>query len=347
MRCHPFCRIVFLTMVLACACGLPPGYEAAEGPSQVRVSVSQGSLFVNGLNLQMPGPAQEVVKILGKPDRESRLANTILTWDNLGIYVHVEPESQQANQFTVAFGKGDMPFSPQRVFAGQVTLNELEVTPETTEEQLRTATSAGGGFWTSTHRGDDNRLIDLIIWPRKSVAAAGGATGGKEASATQNPRIMAVEDGDPLIQLAGDWALDGFVIGGGGSGFSGIKCGKISIAAPSASGVSVSTSCDDYGDYFFRLKQGSGARDFLLTVRSKIGISVEDIPIAYLDGQGWMGSRDQLLGATTQSITARVAAIAGRNWYGWTIEVLPTAELNGNPEEMKTAFLKADLTRRK
>ena len=352
MKYHLASRITLVAATLACASGLIPGCRAGQDPPQnlispkdTRVSISGGALYLNGVRLQLPGPAQEVVKILGKPDRESRLANTILTWDNLGIYVHVEPGSQQANQFTVVFGKEDMPFTSKKAFAGRVSIDETEITPEATAEQIKAATNASGEFFVSTLRGEGNRLVYFAIGSRKG--ASEGATAGKEAATSPNPRIMTAADGDPLIQLAGDWALDSFVVGGGGDGFSGDKCGNVTIASPDDGVVSVSASCGDAGDYSFRLKRGSEPQTYLITVKSKPGISIDDVPVAYVDGQGWIGSRDQRLDGATQSITARVAAIAGRNWYGWAIEVLPTSELNGNPEEMKIAYFKADLTRRK
>ena len=161
--------------------------------------------------------------------------------------------------------------------------------------------------------------------------------------------------GDLLGELAGDWDLTLFVIGGSEAFGGGPICRQrgrsgrpsVTIAPPSAGAVLFSASCDDRTDYVFRLKLDPGTQAYLITVKSKIGISVDDFPVAYFPGQGWRGARDQLVDGETQSITARVAPIEGRNWRGWRIEVLPTAAIDREAEGLKRRYLWTDLTRRK
>ena len=157
--------------------------------------------------------------------------------------------------------------------------------------------------------------------------------------------------GDPLSKLVGDWDLTVFVMGGGR--FGGPRCGKSDRPGPSAvtiaphgdSGVALAVACDDGSDYAFRLRHDAATHTYLITVKSKEGISVDDFPVAYVEGQGWKGARQQLVEGKEVSITATVAPIEGRNWNGWMIFVLPTADINRN--DIKTPYFRADLTRRK
>jgi len=81
-------------------------------------------------------------------------------------------------------------------------------------------------------------------------------------------------------------------------------------------------------------------------VKSTPGISVQDFPLAYAEGRGWEGERDQLVDGETQSVTALIAPIEGRLWYGWMIAVLPTEGV-GHEDDLKKPSFRVDLTRAK
>jgi hypothetical protein len=157
--------------------------------------------------------------------------------------------------------------------------------------------------------------------------------------------------GDPLSELVGDWRLTVFVMGGGQ--FGGPTCGTRDASGPPSvtlttspdSAIAFSVSCDDGSNYAFRLQHvATGA--YSLTVKSAVGISVEDLSVTYRDGQGWRGARDQQVAGKTQSVTAMVAPIEGRLWHGWMVAVLPTSGI-GREDDVKEPYFRADLTRRK
>lgn len=159
---------------------------------------------------------------------------------------------------------------------------------------------------------------------------------------------------DPLSKLAGAWGLTTSVIGAGE--FGGPKCGTsagsgpppVIIPSPSDGAVSLAAPCDNGGEYRFRLRHDSATQAYALTVESASRKSIEDFPVAYVDGKGWQRPRDQLVDAETQSVTALVAPIEGRNWYGWMIAVLPTAAVNAAElADIKKPYFRADLTRGK
>ena len=172
-----------------------------------------------------------------------------------------------------------------------------------------------------------------------------------------NPQTVAADD--PLGQLAGDWVVDGFVIGEGGHPMiPNSACGSVTVAPARGQDVSISVSCHDAGDYTLRLKHGSGGEAYLMTVKSKYGISIEDFPLEYVtdwigapvqDSKVWLGTRDQLVDNETVSVTAMMGRIEGRNWRGWRIAVLPTeaTKLPGGDEAVKKPYFFVDLTRRK
>jgi hypothetical protein len=55
--------------------------------------------------------------------------------------------------------------------------------------------------------------------------------------------------------------------------------------------VSLAVACSDGSDYAFRLKHDAATHAYLMTVKSKQGIGVDDFPVAYVEGQGWKGTQ--------------------------------------------------------
>ena len=129
---------------------------------------------------------------------------------------------------------------------------------------------------------------------------------------------------------------------------SAFKCREVMIATPADRTVSFSTTCEEAGEYNFRLTtHPSEAHTYLITVNSKVGVSVEGFPVTYVDGKGWHGEHDQLVNGETVSLTAKIQRIEGKRWYGWTAQVFPTSVLKLSIDEIKEPFFKIDLTRRK
>lgn len=182
----------------------------------------------------------------------------------------------------------------------------------------------------------------VALW----VVLAAAIIGSQPLPALQGAEATpaAGNQSDPLTKLAGKWGLTVFVMGAGQ--FGGPKCGKgrgpggppVTVAASSDGAVSFAALCDNASEYSFRLRHDSATQAYLLSVKSTPGISVQDFPLAYVEGQGWQGQRD--------SLTAMVAPIEGRQWYGWMIAVLPTAGV-GHEDDLKEPFFRADLTRAK
>jgi hypothetical protein len=317
----------------------------AVDPKTLLLTLSAGSLSLNGQEFTLPVPVQEIINVLGKPTRESRLANTILTWDELGIYIYLDPGSAQAKEIHVDFRKERVDFAPKKVFAGRVVIDKTEVTADSTTGQIDAARRTLQGLIVEPHPDEQKRIVCLSIFP----SGLSESTGGPAKGATTGPRARPtmVAGADPPDQLVGGWSLDGFVVGGGGVGFSGLTFDKITVAPPSDGAVSVSASSKEGDDYSFLLTHGPETNAYLIAVKSGHGINVDNFLLRYIHGEGWRGTLDQLVDGEMLSTTASIIPIEGRNWYGWRIQVLPTAAIDLAPEELKKPYLMVDLTRRK
>ena len=180
-----------------------------------------------------------------------------------------------------------------------------------------------------------------------------GTTQPSPARQAATPPADTGSNGDPLTRLVVDWDLTVFMMGAGQ--FGPLRCGKsaagrrmpsVTLASASDGALSFAAACDNGSEYSFRLRHDSATQAYVLSVKSSPGISVQDFPLAYAEGRGWEGERDQLVDGKTQSISALITPIEGRQWYGWMIAVLPTAGI-GHEDDLKTPFVRADLTRAK
>lgn len=123
--------------------------ERAVGQDPARVSNSGGmqvvipddSFSVNGKRLKLPAPAQEVIKFLGKPTRETKSRNnTILTWDELGIHAYLKPTRETIIAVHFSLRKEAEAYSAKKVFAGKLTVSGAEVSQESTIEEINAKT---------------------------------------------------------------------------------------------------------------------------------------------------------------------------------------------------------------
>lgn len=123
-----------LTGILIGSNGLNPcqaiaqegGKNAAEKESK-DASIENEALLLHGKRFVLPGKRDDFVMLLGKPSRESHLANTILTWDDLGILIYVHPKSDTVHAVTIALAKKEYAFWPTKTFAGKVTVDGVEI----------------------------------------------------------------------------------------------------------------------------------------------------------------------------------------------------------------------------
>lgn len=110
------------------------GRDAA--PKKLEVEIVDGLLSLNGKKVKVPGNPEEIIKVLGKPNRESKLANRRLTWDELGIAVLINPKSEQIIQVSFSLKKESFEFSPKKVFAGKITVDGAEVAETSTISEI-------------------------------------------------------------------------------------------------------------------------------------------------------------------------------------------------------------------
>ena len=203
--------------------------------------------------------------------------------------------------------------------------------------------AAAAAFWAEAgqqHFKNDPAWTSVMLdWPRRPAPAAASA--------------VAAAPTDPLKRLAGDWGLTMLAIGPGR--FGGPRCGPtekpgpspVTVAQGADGAVSLSVHCDDGSDYAFRLERDGAGEGYLLSVKSKEGVSVERFPVQYVGENGWLGKKEHPAVEAGATVTGAVAPIEGSSWAGWSIVALPTKAADVEPEKLEAPYIRADLTRGK
>jgi hypothetical protein len=114
------------------------GGGAIAGKKPV-ISIDGDFVTISGKKFSMPIEEKEVIALWGKPDRTADLANRILTWDDLGIYLYIRPKDTAIHALAVAYSKYDLSFWPKKNYTGKLTLDGAEVTAKSTVPALEKA----------------------------------------------------------------------------------------------------------------------------------------------------------------------------------------------------------------
>ncbi len=111
--------------------GITPG-------KKLTIAIDRGTLEINGGKaLTLMFDQKELIASLGKPDREAKLTNTLLTWDNLGVFAYVKPGTPKVHAVAIALDRdATLDFWPKKTFAGTATVDGAPVTRDSTIEQI-------------------------------------------------------------------------------------------------------------------------------------------------------------------------------------------------------------------
>ena len=129
------------------------------------VTLAEGRFGYCGRTIDFPATVESLEDLLGPPSRTEQKANTIDTWDDIGVYAYREPGETLVTSINVALSWGKFSFSPTSRFMGTVQLPEGSIRMESTKADLR---AAGLRAQPSNPSGWGKRL------GRYSIGATGG-----------------------------------------------------------------------------------------------------------------------------------------------------------------------------
>jgi hypothetical protein len=115
------CGIAFLLTA-------PNARGDAPEPAKVSVEFANDAVVINGTKLLLPIQRKDLIRILGKPDREIDLATTALTWDNLGIHALQTRRAETIEAIQIDLAPEGYAFTPKKMFSGSLKVEGATIT---------------------------------------------------------------------------------------------------------------------------------------------------------------------------------------------------------------------------
>jgi hypothetical protein len=93
-----------------------------------KVEVNSKGFFINRHKITRETTMAVIDSLIGKPDRIFLLANTIWTYDSLGLFVYFAPQDSSLKQVSFDLVKRALKFSPATPFAGRFVIHDNLIT---------------------------------------------------------------------------------------------------------------------------------------------------------------------------------------------------------------------------
>lgn len=141
-----------IALILGAMLSCTDAHAQQLDPTKLKVDFKDGAVIINGSKLSIPCEPKALFAILGKADRTSDLANTIHTWDNLGIHAYQTTGKNEINAIQVTLNRLPYDFAPKQLFRGTVMFAGKPITKGTTAETIEKAAAPNklnkiGGSW--------------------------------------------------------------------------------------------------------------------------------------------------------------------------------------------------------
>lgn len=110
-------------------------FHLINGAAALDCTVSDDAVVLGDKTLTLPLKIAALTTVIGKPDRSTKLANLIHTWDQYGITAYDDGQGG-IKELCIQLIKEPYPFSPKVKFQGTVRAFGIQIQNQTTKEQL-------------------------------------------------------------------------------------------------------------------------------------------------------------------------------------------------------------------
>ncbi len=101
--------------------------------------MAQDSITFHGKRTPFPSTRQAMIDVFGAPDRELKLGNNILVWDELGVYAYIYPDRDIVHEVSFAVGDEGYAFIPKKKFSGTFSVLGRKFSTQSTLEEIKSA----------------------------------------------------------------------------------------------------------------------------------------------------------------------------------------------------------------
>jgi hypothetical protein len=137
------CGAVVAALAPASASGyLPPHGEGGKGGGKaggkgggdviakgkkIDIAFTGAVMTMGGKKFTLPVDEDDLIAVLGKPDRTADLANKIITWDEIGVFAYIRPKTTTCHAFAICIGNDTLSFWPKKSYSGKLTVDGAEL----------------------------------------------------------------------------------------------------------------------------------------------------------------------------------------------------------------------------
>ncbi|TWT65010.1 DUF7738 domain-containing protein [Allorhodopirellula solitaria] len=158
-----FLSMTVLLVILGCnASHQSEPVTGTQSTAGDAITLSADGIDLLGTSLNFPFTVSEIAKVIGPPDRVSRLANHVSTWDGFGLVVLEESPGDPIVEMDICFHDEDeLDFSPKHGFDGIVRYNSVDISSDSKRMDLVSAGFIQDEMLESLYRAEDG---DLKMW---------------------------------------------------------------------------------------------------------------------------------------------------------------------------------------
>ncbi|MFZ1701676.1 MAG: hypothetical protein WBO10_10380 [Pyrinomonadaceae bacterium] len=127
-------RFVFIALILVLAVSV----FGQTKTSDVRIEIKNSQFYLSSKLVKLPITANELEKIIGKPDRSLEGVNKVSTWDKLGLVGYQKLGSDDYHEIGIVLDvkENKFEFNPSNTFQGSFIIDGVRVTPASSLNSL-------------------------------------------------------------------------------------------------------------------------------------------------------------------------------------------------------------------
>ncbi|CAN5333974.1 hypothetical protein BH10ACI2_BH10ACI2_25010 [soil metagenome] len=145
--------------------------------AQPTIEIKKSLFYINGIPIQLPIPAAELERIIGKSDRSMEGIRKVSTWDKLGLIGYQKVGSEDFIEIGVILNVAEntFDFMPGSTYTGLLTVDGAKVTANSTRDTVNQKKSGGKfkpiplvGMLSDYKTGD----FYLVMWQKEAPRAS-------------------------------------------------------------------------------------------------------------------------------------------------------------------------------
>lgn len=155
--------IATAALFITTSCNTQDKTTSTEVIDGTKITVTENTITIDGKELPRPLQADKLITALGEPDKTLHLANTVRTWDKLGLCAYSRPDSTTVHEINLDFTPSNYKFSPASQYQGTITVAANTFTHKSTVKDLKKLSFKQDQYLRHIYTNETPKLTTLAI----------------------------------------------------------------------------------------------------------------------------------------------------------------------------------------